>query len=309
MPLVGPLIDLVVAFRHLLDELLENRLGLLVFGLQHHHHALALGAGRIAVAGDDGNAAGELVEEFLLKVDLRTVGVKFQSFKDFIPDSRLADEGVDQSADRVEGVLEVEVDAVVAGHATGNERLRLQIATAGEGEHSRCETQPRLGRPRPAVGPGSVDERAVQDVVATGPEVHKTPQSLDRAEALGLEDRQHFLTPDAPAVVGGRLHRRDVSERLHEPAQLRLQASGGQLAALGDHPIGVDVGQRRGFLTGQSLGDAADYWFVVAGHQQVVLEEVDRVTLRGFSSFLRQIKDRDLHTGDGSLPFLRAAFD
>jgi probable LLM family oxidoreductase len=163
------------------------------------------------------------------------------------------------------------------------------------------ETLTWQGRHRPALNQAPIFPRAKQEPLPVWVAIGGTPASALRAGLLGLPMIMGFFTGTEQFVPRVELYRRAAEQAGHDPASLRLGASGhmfigktSQGARDSFYPYYAEYIRQMG-LTGGGVfpRDAYDHWIQrglpVGSPQQVIDEMMKRVELLGIDRFLGQI--------------------
>jgi probable LLM family oxidoreductase len=163
------------------------------------------------------------------------------------------------------------------------------------------ETLTWQGRHRPPLNQAAIIPRAKQEPLPVWVAIGGTPASAMRAGLLGLPMIMGFFTGPEQFVPRVELYRRAAERAGHDPARLRLGASGhmfigktSQGARDSFYPYYAEYLRQTGLTGGAAFPrDAYDQWIAhglpVGSPQQVVDEILKRVELLGIDRFLGQI--------------------
>lgn len=178
------------------------------------------------------------------------------------------------------------------------------------------ETVTWQGRHRPALDHAGVYPRAVQQQLPVWVAIGGTPASAMRAGVLGLPMMMGFFSGTEHFVPRVELYRRAAEQAGHDPATLRLGASGhmfvgktSQAARDTFYPYYANYIKDMGLMGGGSLPrHAFDDWIQrglpVGSPQQVIDEILKRVELLGIDRWLGQID-----VGNLSWPVMNESLD
>jgi probable LLM family oxidoreductase len=176
-----------------------------------------------------------------------------------------------------------------------DEKLKLLLQI---GEHDTLTWQ---GRHRPALDRAAIVPRAKQEPLPVWVAIGGTPASAMRAGLLGLPMIMGFFTGPEHFVPRVELYHRAAERAGHDPARLRVGASGhmfvgrtSQGARDAFYPYYAGYIQQMGLTAGALFPrEAYDDWIrrglPVGSPQQVVDEIMKRVDLLGIDRFLGQI--------------------
>jgi probable LLM family oxidoreductase len=157
------------------------------------------------------------------------------------------------------------------------------------------------GRHRPALDHAHIAPRALQDPLPVWVAIGGTPASAMRAGALGLPMIMGFFTGTEQFIPRVELYRRAAKQAGHDPAGLRLGASGhmfigktSQGARDSFYPYYAEYLRQMGMTGGAVFPrQAYEQWIQrglpVGSPQQVTEEILNRVELLGIDRFLGQI--------------------
>jgi alkanesulfonate monooxygenase SsuD/methylene tetrahydromethanopterin reductase-like flavin-dependent oxidoreductase (luciferase family) len=163
------------------------------------------------------------------------------------------------------------------------------------------ETLTWQGRHRPALNRAPIVPRAKQEPLPVWVAIGGTPASAMRAGLLGLPMIMGFFTGTEHFVPRVELYRRAAERAGHDPASLRLGASGhmfigktSQGARDAFYPYYAEYIRQMGLTGGAAYPrDAYDQWIQrglpVGSPQQVIDQIMQRVELLGIDRFLGQI--------------------